>query len=156
MKAWQCLSPHPDAVACGYSGAFVNRYGLPYEDTTRYVPALEVNRLHRAGGRAFGGLVTVAGANDVVVVGGGVVGTAVAYFASARGLSCTVLDKGRVGSGASHAASGALSSSPGNGAYAAAGTAQPEAISQAGPGHPRGVGRGYRVRAVRRADPRLR
>jgi glycine oxidase len=60
----------------------------------------------------------VAGASDVVVVGGGVVGTAVAYFASARGLSCTVLDKGRVGSGASHAASGALSSSPGNGAYA--------------------------------------
>ena len=43
MKAWQCLNPHPDAVACGYSGAFVNRYGLPYEDTTRYVPALEVN-----------------------------------------------------------------------------------------------------------------
>ena len=31
------------AVACGYSGAFVNRYRLPYEDTTRYVPALEVN-----------------------------------------------------------------------------------------------------------------
>ena len=60
----------------------------------------------------------MAGANDVVVVGGGVVGTAVAYFASARGLSCTVLDKGRVGSGASHAASGVLSSSPGNGAYA--------------------------------------
>ena len=60
----------------------------------------------------------MAGASDVVVLGGGVVGTAVAYFASARGLSCTVLDKGRVGSGASHAASGVLSSSPGNGAYA--------------------------------------
>ena len=31
------------AVACGYSGAFVNRYGLPYEDTDRYLPALVVD-----------------------------------------------------------------------------------------------------------------
>ena len=60
----------------------------------------------------------MAAANDVVVVGGGVVGTAVAYFASVNGLSCTVLDKGRIGGGASHAASGALSSSPGSGPYA--------------------------------------
>ena len=60
----------------------------------------------------------MAGASDVVVVGGGVVGASVAYFASARGLSCTVLDKGKVGGGASYAASGALSSSPGSGPYA--------------------------------------
>ena len=60
----------------------------------------------------------MAGGSDVVVVGGGVVGASVAYFASARGLSCTVLDKGRVGGGASYAASGALSSSPGSGPYA--------------------------------------
>ena len=57
-------------------------------------------------------------ASDVVVVGGGVVGTSVAYFASSRGLSCTVMDKGKIGGGASYAASGALSSSPGNGPYA--------------------------------------
>ena len=57
-------------------------------------------------------------ASDVVVVGGGVVGASVAYFASTRGLSCTVLDKGRIGGGASHAASGVLSSSPGSGPYA--------------------------------------
>ena len=31
------------AVACGFSGAFVNRYGLPYEDTTKYVPSLLVD-----------------------------------------------------------------------------------------------------------------
>ena len=60
----------------------------------------------------------MAAASDVVVVGGGVVGTAIAYFASSKGLSCTVLDKGRIGGGASHAASGALSSSPGSGPYA--------------------------------------
>ena len=30
------------AVACGFSGAYVNRYGLPYEDTYRYTPALVV------------------------------------------------------------------------------------------------------------------
>ena len=60
----------------------------------------------------------MAGASDIVIVGGGVVGASVAYFASIKGLSCTVLDKGRVGGGASHAASGALSSSPGSGPYA--------------------------------------
>ena len=60
----------------------------------------------------------MTGASDVVVVGGGVVGASVAYFASTRGLSCTVLDKGRIGGGASYAASGVLSSSPGNGPYA--------------------------------------
>ncbi len=31
------------AVACGYSGAFVNRYGLPYEDTDKHLPALVVD-----------------------------------------------------------------------------------------------------------------
>ena len=59
----------------------------------------------------------MTGASDVVVVGGGVVGASVAYFASSRGLSCTVLDKGRIGGGASYAASGVLSSSPGSGPY---------------------------------------
>ena len=59
----------------------------------------------------------MTGASDVVVVGGGVVGASVAYFASCKGLSCTVLDKGRIGGGASYAASGVLSSSPGSGPY---------------------------------------
>ncbi len=31
------------AVACGYRGAFVNRYGLPYEETTLYTPDLVVD-----------------------------------------------------------------------------------------------------------------
>ena len=60
----------------------------------------------------------MAGASDVVVVGGGVVGTAVAYFASARGLSCTVLDKGRIRQRRVPCGVGRAVSSPGNGAYA--------------------------------------
>ena len=54
----------------------------------------------------------MAGASDLVVVGGGVVGTAIAYFAARSGMSCTLLEKGVVGSGASNAASGVLSPSP--------------------------------------------
>ena len=50
--------------------------------------------------------------HDVVVVGGGVVGTAIAYFAARSGISCTLLERGTVGSGASDAASGVLSPSP--------------------------------------------
>ncbi len=55
---------------------------------------------------------------DLIVVGGGVVGTAVAYFAAKSGMSCTVLERGRIGRGSSWAASGVLSSSPGDGPYA--------------------------------------
>ena len=54
---------------------------------------------------------------DVIVVGGGVVGTAVAYFLAKRGMSCVLLEKGRIGGGASSAASGILSSSPGSSQY---------------------------------------
>ncbi|MCY4654077.1 MAG: FAD-dependent oxidoreductase, partial [Dehalococcoidia bacterium] len=54
---------------------------------------------------------------DVIVVGGGVVGTAVAYFLAKRGMSCVLLERGRVGGGASNAASGILSSSPGGSQY---------------------------------------
>ena len=57
-------------------------------------------------------------APDVAIVGGGVVGAAIAYFAARRGMSCVLLDKGAIGSGASNAASGLLSASPGDGDYA--------------------------------------
>ena len=60
----------------------------------------------------------MAGGTDVVVVGGGVVGTAIAYFSARAGMSCTLLEKGVIGSGASNAASGVLSPSPGDGDYA--------------------------------------
>ncbi len=55
---------------------------------------------------------------DVVIVGGGVIGAAVAYFLARRGISCTLLDRGRIGGGASDAASGILSASPGDSQYA--------------------------------------
>lgn len=60
----------------------------------------------------------MASATDVAIVGGGVVGAAVAYFAARRGMSCILLDKGAIGSGASNAASGLLSPAPGDGDYA--------------------------------------
>ena len=60
----------------------------------------------------------MADGTDLVVVGGGVVGTAVAYFAARSGMSCTLIEKDVIGSGASNAASGVLSPSPGEGDYA--------------------------------------
>ncbi len=55
---------------------------------------------------------------DVVIVGGGVIGASVAYFLARRGISCSLLDRGRIGGGASNAASGILSPSPGDSQYA--------------------------------------
>jgi len=45
---------------------------------------------------------------DVAVVGGGVIGLAVAWRARARGLSVRVYDRGELGGGTSHAAAGML------------------------------------------------
>ena len=45
---------------------------------------------------------------DVAVVGGGVIGLAVAWRARQRGLDVAVLDRGELGRGASHAAAGML------------------------------------------------
>ncbi|MXY20707.1 MAG: glycine oxidase ThiO [Dehalococcoidia bacterium] len=54
---------------------------------------------------------------EVVIVGGGVIGAAVAYFLAKRGIPCSLLDKGRIGGESSNAASGILSSSPGESQY---------------------------------------
>lgn len=45
---------------------------------------------------------------DVLVIGGGIVGLAVAWRAAIGGLSVTVLERDRIGSGASHVAAGML------------------------------------------------
>ena len=42
------------------------------------------------------------GARDAVVIGAGVVGTAVAYFLSKQGVRVTVIDGNAIGSGASY------------------------------------------------------
>ena len=70
---------------------------------------------------------------DVVVVGGGVVGTAIAYFAARRGISCTLLEKGAIGLGASNAASGVLSSSPGEDDYSRLGRRSLELFHELAP-----------------------
>ena len=59
----------------------------------------------------------MTGSPEVVIVGGGVIGAAVAYFLAKRGISCSLLDKGRIGGESSNAASGILSSSPGESQY---------------------------------------
>jgi glycine oxidase len=48
-------------------------------------------------------------ANDVLVVGGGAIGLAVGWRCAQRGLAVTVLERDRLGSGASHVAAGMLS-----------------------------------------------
>jgi glycine oxidase len=47
--------------------------------------------------------------SDVLVVGGGVAGLAIAWEAAGLGMGVTVLDRGRLGGGATHAAAGMLS-----------------------------------------------
>jgi len=46
---------------------------------------------------------------DAVVVGGGVIGTSIAYYLSKKGVKVTLLERGRVGGQASNVAAGALS-----------------------------------------------
>ena len=75
----------------------------------------------------------MAGVTDLVVVGGGVVGAAIAYFAARTGLSCTLLEKGVIGLGASNAASGVLSASPGDGDYARLGRRSLELFHELAP-----------------------
>ena len=55
---------------------------------------------------------------DVAIVGGGVIGAAVAYFAARAGITSVVIERGVIGGGASNAASGVLSSTPGDDPYA--------------------------------------
>jgi D-amino-acid dehydrogenase len=51
------------------------------------------------------------GSADVIIVGGGVVGLSAAYFAAQTGAAVTVVEKGRIGSGASSGNAGILVSS---------------------------------------------
>ncbi|MBX6365593.1 MAG: FAD-dependent oxidoreductase, partial [Gemmatimonadetes bacterium] len=51
----------------------------------------------------------MSGADDVVVIGGGVIGCAVAWAAARRGLAVTVVERGTPGREASWAAAGMLS-----------------------------------------------
>ena len=70
---------------------------------------------------------------DVVVVGGGVVGASVAYFTSKAGISCTLIERGVVGGGASNAASGELSQFPGDSQYARLGQRSMDLFHQLAP-----------------------
>jgi glycine oxidase len=49
-----------------------------------------------------------AGSPDLLVVGGGIIGLAVAWRARAKGMSVTVLERGEIGMGTSHVAAGML------------------------------------------------
>jgi glycine oxidase len=49
-----------------------------------------------------------AGSPDLLVLGGGIIGLAVAWRARARGMSVTVLERGEIGMGTSHVAAGML------------------------------------------------
>src|SRR5207253_5791818 len=62
----------------------------------------------RAGRTSINRMSLDAKARDVVVLGGGIIGLAVALSARERGMSVTVLERDRVGAGASSVAAGML------------------------------------------------
>jgi len=45
---------------------------------------------------------------DVIVVGGGVIGVSVAYYAASQGASVLLIDRGRIGHGSSYGNAGLL------------------------------------------------
>src|SRR5439155_24141427 len=51
---------------------------------------------------------TLSGGSDVVVVGGGVIGCAIAYYAAAQGARVTLIERHRLAAGASGVAAGML------------------------------------------------
>src|SRR5947209_5505433 len=61
-----------------------------------------------------GGAVLMSRWSDVLVVGGGVIGGALAWSLAQRGLSVTVVEAGRLGRGASWAAAGVLTPDAGD------------------------------------------
>ena len=144
------------AVACGYSGAFVNRYGLPYEDTDQVRARASCGRLHRVWPTRFWRSRNSGWSKRCGRCGRWRRGRVGGLFRVAQGSVVYGFGQGqdrrrRVLRGIGRTVIVAWQRS-----VSSAWTAQPEAVSRAGPGHPRGVRRGHRARPVRRTDPRLR
>jgi glycine oxidase len=93
---------NPRLVAVAINGEVIPR--LQHQDTIiRDGDEVEIVRM--VGGGSAGG----QRGGDVVVVGAGIIGCAVAYELSRRGVRCTVLDSRRSGMAATNSAAGVLS-----------------------------------------------
>ena len=57
----------------------------------------------------------MSGSPDVIVVGGGVIGCSIAFHLAKAGVRPLVLERGRLGKGATHAATGTVMGAPGDG-----------------------------------------
>ncbi len=53
----------------------------------------------------------MSGSSDVLIIGGGAIGAAVAWSLARRGVSVTIVEAGRIGRGASWASAGVLAPS---------------------------------------------
>ena len=88
-----------------------SRNASPGSSQTRYSRAAASRSCTRqsvAGLRIARGLPGSAQSADVIVVGGGVIGLAVAWRAARAGLAVTLLERGRAGGGTTHHAAGML------------------------------------------------
>ena len=100
-------------IAPAARGEIGDRRAHEIQARSRQAPAAvvaEVEDWHRP--QSDSGLASASmsknGSPDVLVIGGGVIGLAVAWRARGRGMSVTVLERGATGRGASHVAAGML------------------------------------------------
>jgi glycine oxidase len=109
----EALSIDPKIVAVAINGEVVPKNQYP-ETPVRDSDAVEIVRMVGGGATSGGGKREAGGGRalrgaDVVIAGAGIIGCAIAYELSRRGLSCTVLDSRRIGMAATNAAAGVLS-----------------------------------------------
>src|SRR3972149_1094483 len=101
------LGVDPRLVAAGLNGEVIpkNRYsGIVIRDGD----VLEVVRMVGGGAPPPAPAAAQRGGAEVVIAGAGIIGSAIAYELSRRGVSCLLLDSRRVGMAATNAAAGIL------------------------------------------------
>jgi glycine oxidase len=102
------LDVNPRLVAVGLNGEVVPKN--EYADTVlRDGDVVEIVRMVGGGApRREAGTAAARDGADVIIAGAGIIGCAIAYELTRRGVSCLVLDSRRVGMAATNAAAGVL------------------------------------------------
>lgn len=102
------LDINPRLVAVAINGEVIPKKSFD-ATTVRGGDVVEIVRMIGGGAAKSQGSGVKGQGADVVIVGAGIVGCAIAYELSRRGVSCLVLDSRRIGMAATNAAAGVLS-----------------------------------------------